>query len=749
LYQDIQADALRPNADARPAEDFGVTRIHSVKPLGVIAFLMFVAMTVVYFSYRIPLWNPAAPVLSGLLLAAELFGTFTVLLHVFSTWRLVERKAPAAPPGFEADIFITTWNESVEILRHTLLAAKQVVHARAVWLLDDGCRPEMEALAAELGVRYLARTDRSHAKAGNLNNALAHSDAPFVAIFDCDHAPSPDFLERTLGYFVDPRVSFVQTPQDFYNVDSFQHRGSDESGEAWHEQTLFYRVIQPGKDYWDATFFCGSCAVMRRVAIEDIGGFATGTITEDMHTSLRLHKNGWSAVYHAEALAFGLSPANLEQYETQRLRWGRGAMQVWAKEGILFRGRLTFVQRLAYLTSAITYFEGWQKAIVYFLPMIVLVTGSMPIIWAGWPFVTIFLMWLLSGLIVNEVFSRGYAKTVWMEEYNLLRFFTFIKATLALVIPIKWRFSVTPKSLGGNRRETLRLWPQVLVALGAIGSIAVGSYIYHYRHHLPEGAYIANLVWAAINGVLAIKTVRFAIGRTQQRRGAHRFPIPLVARLRIPSAATAQMLIAHDVSSQGLSLALETPVARGDTLSGSLLLPGGEMPFRGTVLRAIPAPDGRGGTVGLRFEWDKASDADLLNSALYGNTLQWDVNGWAEARRFAPWRLGNLFGKRADAAERRWRFCRIAYGRKQITGLVRKEGDAFRVLSYSALPATSDLDLRITDGGESGAHLQVAGYREYRIGGGSLHMAVLTAGNTHKTIFHREPTWIDTAQAAA
>ncbi|WP_188773068.1 glycosyltransferase [Novosphingobium endophyticum] len=732
-------------------DDFGIARIHSVKPLGVAALLVFLVMTAVYFAFRIPLWNPAAPFLSGLLLAAELFGTFTVLLHVFSTWRLVERQAPPPLPGFEADIFITTWNESVEILRHTLLAARQVSHARAVWLLDDGCRPEMQALAAELGVRYLTRTDRSHAKAGNLNNALQHSDAPFVAIFDCDHAPSPDFLERTLGYFIDPRVSFVQTPQDFYNVDSFQHRGSDETGEAWHEQTLFYRVIQPGKDYWDATFFCGSCAVMRRAAIDDIGGFATGTITEDMHTSLRLHKNGWSAVYHTEALAFGLSPATLEQYETQRLRWGRGAMQVWTKEGFLFSGRLTLAQRVAYLTSAVTYFEGWQKAVVYFLPMVVLLTGRMPIIWVGWPFVTLFLMWLLSGMIVNEIFSRGYAKTIWMEEYNLLRFFTFIKATLTLVVPIKWGFSVTAKSLAGNRGEALRLWPQVLIALGAIGSIAVGSLLYRDSHHLPPGAFLANLVWASITGVVAIKALRFATRRMGQRRSDHRFPIPLVARIRTGQGPKSEssLVIAQDVSSQGLRLALDADMASGAPIAGTLLLPGGEMPFRGTILRTLPAPGGDGYMAALRFDWAKPGDADMLNSVLYGNALQWDINGWAEVRRFSFSRVLSLFGRRVDGGHRRWRFGRLSHGMDEIQGLVRREGDLFRILSSTALPSTAYLDLRVAGGTAPTDNLKVVGYREYHIGGGSLHMAVLAASGTYKTVFHREPTWIDTAQRAA
>lgn len=706
------------------------------------AVISFAVISVAYFWYRLPLWNADAPILASLLLAAEIFGVLTLALHVFSTWSLVERRAAPVPPGFEADIFITTWNESREILRHTLLAAKQLNHVRAIWLLDDGCRNEMEELASELGVRYIARSDRSHAKAGNLNNALQYSDAPFVAIFDCDHAPSPEFLERTLGYFIDPQVAFVQTPQDFYNVDSFQHRGSAETREAWHEQTLFYRVIQAGKDRWNATFFCGSCAIMRRTALEDIGGFATGTITEDMHTSLRLHKNGWGAVYHAEALAFGLSPANLEQYETQRLRWGRGAMQVWAKEGILFRGKLTLAQRIAYFTSTVTYFEGWQKAIVYFMPMIALLTGKMPIIWTGWPFILIFALWLLSGLIVNEVFSRGYGKTIWMEEYNFLRFFTFMKATTALIIPIKWRFSVTPKGMNSDFSSAFRLWPQMVLTVGAIVTIPVGSYLYHLHHHLPEGAFIGNLFWVTLNAALAIKALTFVTGRMRQRRSGHRFPLPVVARLTLAVDGEQKdiLAIAEDISSDGLNLAVDRQLTLEGEIEGTLLLPTGPMPFRGAVLRTIQTKGSLTKLVGLRFEWINGGASDALNSCLYGNTLQWDVNSWAEIRRFSLFRFLPAWLTATVDESRQWEMARLRAGNQAIDCLVRKEGPTFRILSYTSLPATANLRLRISHG-DSQAGLQVTGYRQYVIGGAPVHLAILADEPLNATGFHREPSW--------
>lgn len=721
--------------------DLASTKFRRLRPIGwsgKAAFAGFMIMTVVYFWYRLPLWNPGAPVLSGLLLAAEVFGVVTLALHVFSTWTLVERSAPPPPRDFRADIFVTTWNEPWQMLRNTLLAAKQVRLVGEIWLLDDGCRPEMEQLAGEMGVRYIARADRSHAKAGNLNNALRYSSANFIALFDCDHAPGPEFLERTLGYFIDPSVAFVQTPQDFYNLGSFQHRGSPRTQEAWHEQTLFYRVIQAGKDYWNATFFCGSCAVLRRTALDDIGGIATGTITEDMHTSLKIHKNGWSAVYHAEALAFGLSPASLEQYETQRLRWGRGAMQVWAKEGILFDTNLTIAQRMAYFMSAVTYFEGWQKVIIYILPMLVLVTGSMPIIWTGWSFILIFSLWLLTGLVVNEVFSRGYAKTLWMEEYNFIRFFTFIKATFTLVIPRSFQFLVTPKRMKNGFRDLLRLWPQILMVVAAFGSGIVGTYLYWTRGHLPTGAFIANLFWLMLNLTVALRALAFVVRKMRQRRADHRFRLPVVARVEIDRDGVIEKFtaIAENLSSEGLRLVVHRNITQAN-ISGALLLPTGPLQFQGKI-RPATADAFTHNNVGVQFEWTNARDADPLNSFLYGNTLQWDVNAWAEVRFGPAQLLRRLFGKVAAPAP--WAHVYVAASGQLINCLARDEGDTIRVLSHAPLPATSNLTLsRMDDTKET--QLAIVTCREYPIGKAALYLSILGRGLICSPQFHREPNW--------
>jgi cellulose synthase (UDP-forming) len=189
----------------------------------------FVGLGAWYLIWRLGTFNPAAPILSRAIYAAEVFGFLSALLHLFMCWRLSVREAPPPIVLRSVDVFVPTYNESPALVRKTLLAALAMEQPHQVWLLDDGRRDEMAALARELGVRYLTRPDNSHAKAGNLNHALQHSTAELVAVFDCDHAPRRDFLTRTLGYFDDARVGFVQTPQDFYNLDSYQHRRSGRS----------------------------------------------------------------------------------------------------------------------------------------------------------------------------------------------------------------------------------------------------------------------------------------------------------------------------------------------------------------------------------------------------------------------------------------------------------------------------------------------------------------------------------------
>ncbi|VXB92525.1 glycosyltransferase family 2 protein [Arthrobacter sp. 8AJ] len=204
------------------------------------------------------------------LVVAETYSLIDVMLFGMTVWKLKIRKgAPQPPHDATVDVFITTYNEDLDMVLTTALAAQKIRHPHSTWILDDGARPELKALCEQHGLGYVTRSEDwtkdlpRHAKAGNLNNALMVTHGEFLLILDADQIPEPDILEKTLGYFNNRRVALVQTPQYFSNVPDSDPLGS--------QAPLFYGPIQQGKDGWNAAFFCGSNAILRREALMQLG----------------------------------------------------------------------------------------------------------------------------------------------------------------------------------------------------------------------------------------------------------------------------------------------------------------------------------------------------------------------------------------------------------------------------------------------------------------------------------------------
>ncbi len=213
--------------------------------------------------------NWAAWPIAIALLLAETYSYLDAWLFGLTIWRIRQRgEPPPPPPDATADVFIPCFNEPVELVRTTAIAAREIRWPHQTFILDDGNSAAMRAMAEEEGIGYIVRSadwkgkDR-HAKAGNINNALFQTQGEFILILDADQIPAPEILHRTLGYFRDPKVAFVQTPQWFYNVPPGDPFGS--------QAPLFYGPIQQGKDGWNAAFFCGSNAVLRREALMAVG----------------------------------------------------------------------------------------------------------------------------------------------------------------------------------------------------------------------------------------------------------------------------------------------------------------------------------------------------------------------------------------------------------------------------------------------------------------------------------------------
>ena len=220
-----------------------------------------------------------------------------------------------------------------------------------VYILDDGRRKEFEQFAFEAGIGYRTRPDNKFAKAGNINAALKTITSPLVAVFDSDHVPTRSFLQMTVGWFLrDPKLAVMQTPHHFYSPDPFE-RNLKQFHIIPNEGELFYGVVQDGNDFWNSSFFCGSCAVLRRAALDEIGGIAGETVTEDAHTSLRMQMAGWNTAYINIPQAAGLATERLSAHVGQRIRWARGMIQILRTENPLFAPGLTFPQRLCYFNA--------------------------------------------------------------------------------------------------------------------------------------------------------------------------------------------------------------------------------------------------------------------------------------------------------------------------------------------------------------------------------------------------------------
>src|SRR5579859_642528 len=462
------------------------------------------------------------------LLVVEVHGAINATLFLFMSWDLRPIAYTAPPQGRTVDIFIPTYNEDLSILRMTILGALNVSYPHETWVLDDGRRPELCQLCQTMGVHYLTRPDNTYHKAGNINAALTQTSGEFIAIFDADQIPLPEFISHTLGYFVDDKVAFVQTPQDFYNLDSVQHKTNWQTGQTWHEQSLFYNIIQPGKNRWNAAFWCGSNSIMRRSALLAVGGIATETVTEDIHTSLRIHASGWKSIYHNEMLSMGLAPQDFMAFTIQRLRWAQGAMQLLRRENLFFQRGLTFVQRINYIASIITYFEAFQRLVFTLAPSIVLFTAILPIHAAVLPFSIRFVPYFVFGILANITLSRGRFRPIETEKYNLLKMATFIQASFALIGLEPKSFKVTPKGASkGFGAITQLAWPYYLLIFVLVVSMIVGGIRIAGLWGDTGGENAALLTsegWALFNLFIIVGGMR-AIMQHVTRRNTYRFPV--------------------------------------------------------------------------------------------------------------------------------------------------------------------------------------------------------------------------------
>ncbi len=297
------------------------------------------------------------------------------------------RQWPLTLHGEEAtvDVFITTYGEDLSVIRRTVASALAIRGRHRTIVLDDGKSDEVRAIAEELGAEYIRRDVNTGAKAGNINHALSLTDGEFFVILDADFAPKPEFLHETLPYFATDKVAFVQSPQTYGNLHTVLSRG------AGYLQSVFYALIQPGKNRFNAAFCVGTNVVFRRNAVADIGGIYEESKSEDIWTSILLHERGWQSIYTPQVLAIGDTPETVEAYSKQQLRWATGAFEILLQHNPLSRKRkLTPDQRIQYFMTATFYLSGIAPALLLLVPPLQIYFDLTPVA-LGVPMTTWFL----------------------------------------------------------------------------------------------------------------------------------------------------------------------------------------------------------------------------------------------------------------------------------------------------------------------------------------------------------------------
>ncbi|WP_347557272.1 UDP-forming cellulose synthase catalytic subunit [Robbsia sp. KACC 23696] len=582
-------------------------------------------------------------VFGGLLLLAEGYAVLMLLCSYFQTlWPLHRRPVPLPADTSTwptVDVLIPTFNEPLDVVRQAVLAATLLdwpADKLRIYLLDDGRRDAFRVFCEEAGVDYLTRPDNKHAKAGNLNAALARTNGEFVAVFDCDHVTTRSFLQVCMGWFLrDPKMAMVQTPHVFYSPDPFE-RNLETFRKVPNEGDLFYGVLQNGNDLWNATFFCGSCAVLRRSALEDVGGVATESVTEDALTAMKMSMRGYSTAYLAIPQAAGLATENLGRHVGQRIRWARGMAEIFRRFNPLLIGGLSLPQRFCYLSAMMHFFFGLPRIVFLITPMAYLFFGA-HVFHAS---ALMVLAYAIPHLVISSIGAARihgrFRHSFWSEVYEtVLAWYVIVPALQAVLFPGRKGFNVTSK--GGVIRRSFLDWtmarPYIGLLLINLAGFIVGAIGLVRSPGWPEAMSILfNLGWVIYN-VMNLSAAAGVASESRQLRNAPRVQIALPATVRL---ADGQRVECHtsDYSHGGLGLVLpdDGPVLEvGDRIMVSVFRDDYEAKFPAEVQVC------RGQTLGVSFPTLTIDQERDLMRVTFSRADSW-ISSWGQYRPDRPLR---------------------------------------------------------------------------------------------------------------
>jgi cellulose synthase (UDP-forming) len=479
-----------------------------------------------------------------------------------------------------------------------------------VFVLDDGTRPWVRELAAELGALYVQRVNGKHAKAGNVNNGLAHALSTgrrpeFILLLDADFIPARTILKRTLSLFDAADVGTVQTPQHFFNPDPVQPNLLRAT--AWpDEQRFFFEVLLPCKDAWGEAFCCGTSAVCRVAALEAANGLATETVTEDMLTSFKFGEFGYRTIFLNEPFSIGLAPEGLQDYISQRGRWCLGAIQQLHMRWSFFGpARMRWINRLSSFDGAMYWMFSFPfKLMMIAAPALYWWTGTAVIDSAD------LLSYLgpsaVTGVVFMSIFTRNRVLPVMTDVTQLLSATTNILTVISgLIRPWGRPFKVTAKGASTDR-VTIQ-WPHLLPFALLIAATVAGLVVNLSQFSALRGTqgFAVNVFWSVYNILFLTIAVTVCI-EMPRRRSAERFPLDERAVIRWADGGETPCRL-KDLSVGGARITDIHFAPREAPRSATLLIDAGaiEAPF--TPVRAI----GRN-ALAVRFDLETAARRALI-----------------------------------------------------------------------------------------------------------------------------------------
>ncbi|MBA4026656.1 MAG: UDP-glucose-beta-D-glucan glucosyltransferase [Cyanobacteria bacterium DS3.002] len=471
------------------------------------------------------------------------------------------------------DILIPSYNEDAQMLRRTICAAQAIDYPREllrVFLLDDSRRDHIRDLCKQLGCHYVRRPDNLGHKAGNVNHALKHAipaiSADLLVLFDADFMPVSHFLRRTVGFFQDAKVALLQTPQLFYSADApRQNLGLPNS--TANEEDLFFQVIQPGRDRFNATMCHGTCFVVRRAVLEEIGGLPTESLCEDWATSISIQANGYKVPYLNERLSSGASAITVANFVKQRLRWAQGTWQILLTPLSPLRvGGLTVMQRVVHMAGILHWMMSICSVITMLLPIIFFTTGTGPFRITLEEAIAYWLPYYGATALAFCWLTKGYRSFFWSDIYGpILAVPVFLSFLKFLWNPFGGTFQVTQKSGAPGARSVCWsvLWP-ILAILAAYGVAASYYAINFIWLEVDRASSPLMIILTAYNSIMLFISALVCIDLPERRQSIR---VPVTGTVTISDEfGWSKTVYLADISEGGVLLA--EPIA--DQAKGSI-----------------------------------------------------------------------------------------------------------------------------------------------------------------------------------